>query len=148
MTSEDRAARASARGVVAVVVTWNRRELLERCLAAVLGQTLRPTRVVIVDNASDDGTATVLNDRYAALPGVQIVRTKTNIGGAGGFALGLNLALGGPGRLHGSSTTTRCPAREPWRPWSVRGRHTSHGPGPPPSSSRVGRCGRTGVSIR
>lgn len=97
MTSEDRAARASARGVVAVVVTWNRRELLERCLAAVLGQTLRPTRVVIVDNASDDGTATVLNDRYAALPGVQIVRTKTNIGGAGGFALGLNLALGGPG---------------------------------------------------
>lgn len=97
MTSEDPAALTSAGGVVAVVVTWNRRELLERCLDAVLGQTLRPTRVVIVDNASDDGTAELLASRYAALPGVQIVRTKHNIGGAGGFALGLELALGGAG---------------------------------------------------
>lgn len=96
MASNDPAA-AHSGGVVAVIVTWNRRELLTRCLDAVLEQTHRPCRVVIVDNASDDGTEEVLADRYAALPGVQIVRTVENIGGAGGFALGLELALGGVG---------------------------------------------------
>ncbi len=97
MASDDPAASPGIGGVVAVVVTWNRRELLTRCLDAVLGQTHRPSRVVIVDNASDDGTAALLADLYAALPGVQIVRTIENIGGAGGFALGLEFALGGAG---------------------------------------------------
>ncbi len=93
----DPAVPESAGGVVAVVVTWNRRDLLVRCLDAVLGQTLPPSRLVVVDNASDDGTRELLDERYAAVPRVEIVRTLTNIGGAGGFALGLELALGGPG---------------------------------------------------
>ena len=97
MASDDPAVAECLGGVVAVVVTWNRREVLTRCLDAVLGQTHRPSRVVIVDNDSDDGTASVLAERYAALPNVQIVRTVENIGGAGGFALGLEFALGGAG---------------------------------------------------
>ena len=97
MASDDPAVAECLGGVVAVVVTWNRREVLTRCLDAVLGQTHRPSRVVIVDNDSDDGTASVLAERYADLPNVQIVRTVENIGGAGGFALGLEFALGGAG---------------------------------------------------
>jgi len=93
----DPAASASGPGVVAVIVTWNRRELLTRCLDAVLGQTHRPARVVVVDNASDDGTDALLAQRYAALPGLEVVRTTRNIGGAGGFALGLSRALDGAG---------------------------------------------------
>ena len=42
--------------VVAVVVTFNRRELLVRCLEALAAQTRPAVRVVVVDNASTDGT--------------------------------------------------------------------------------------------
>ena len=43
--------------VVAVVVTWNRRELLVESVAALRAQTHALHAIVVVDNASDDGTA-------------------------------------------------------------------------------------------
>ncbi len=81
--------------VAVVVVTYNRRELLERCLAAVQSQTLAPAAVVVVDNGSTDGTAELL----AALSGgrgvpLRVVAPGQNLGGAGGFALGMERALG------------------------------------------------------
>ena len=68
--------------VVAVVVTWNRRELLGESLGAVLGQSTPPDEVVVVDNASDDGTEALLQSEFGQ---VAVVRTTYNIGGAGGF---------------------------------------------------------------
>jgi GT2 family glycosyltransferase len=79
--------------VVAVVVTWNRRELLEESLAAVLGQTHAPTAVVVVDNASTDGTTEMLATSYAGRPGLDVVHLRENTGGAGGFAVGIERAL-------------------------------------------------------
>jgi rhamnopyranosyl-N-acetylglucosaminyl-diphospho-decaprenol beta-1,3/1,4-galactofuranosyltransferase len=76
--------------VVAVVVTWNRRTLLAESLTAIQNQTVTPDRTIVVDNASDDGTADMLPRDFA---GVEVVSTATNIGGAGGFALGLDRAL-------------------------------------------------------
>jgi rhamnopyranosyl-N-acetylglucosaminyl-diphospho-decaprenol beta-1,3/1,4-galactofuranosyltransferase len=76
--------------VVAVVVTWNRRELLTESLRAIGSQTVAPERTIVVDNASDDGTAESLRDDFA---GLEIVTTRSNIGGAGGFALGVERAL-------------------------------------------------------
>jgi GT2 family glycosyltransferase len=76
--------------VVAVLVTWNRRELLAESLHAIESQSLRPARIVVVDNASDDGTAEMLCAEFAD---VDAVRTARNIGGAGGFALGIDRAL-------------------------------------------------------
>ena len=78
-----------AADVVAVVVTWNRRDLLVECLAALRAQTLPPTHLVVVDNASTDGTAELL----AAEPGLEVVTLSANTGGAGGFAAGIELAL-------------------------------------------------------
>lgn len=46
--------------VVAVVVTYNRSELLRRTLAGIEGGRLRPAAMVVVDNASTDDTARVL----------------------------------------------------------------------------------------
>ena len=43
--------------VIAVVVTYNRRDLLTEALSAVLGQTRAPDTVIVIDNASTDGTA-------------------------------------------------------------------------------------------
>ncbi len=83
--------------IVAVVVTWNRRDLLAESLRASLGQTRRPDRVVVVDNASTDGTDRLLR---AEFPGVDAIRTTRNTGGAGGFALGIREALvAAPGAL-------------------------------------------------
>ncbi|MFN8107647.1 MAG: glycosyltransferase [Nocardioidaceae bacterium] len=78
--------------VVAVVVTWNRRALIEECLDAIFAQRHRPAAVVVVDNASDDGTAKYLDSR--ADPGLHLVRLTKNTGGAGGFAAGIQTALG------------------------------------------------------
>lgn len=84
------AGRPAATRVVAVVVTWNRRELLERCLAAVTSQDPPPAAVVVVDNASTDGTAAMVAQSF---PQVDLVGCATNTGGAGGFALGIARAL-------------------------------------------------------
>jgi GT2 family glycosyltransferase len=75
--------------VVAVVVTWNRRELLSEAIAALRAQTHRIDVIVVVDNASTDGTDVLL----AAETGLDVVRLKTNTGGAGGFAVGIEQAL-------------------------------------------------------
>ena len=46
--------------VCAVVVTHNREELLERCLGHLRAQSRRPDKILVVDNASTDGTAELL----------------------------------------------------------------------------------------
>ncbi len=76
--------------VVAVVVTWNRRTLLEESLAALAAQSHRLAGVVVVDNASTDGTSELLDARYADL---DVVHLTENTGGAGGFAVGIERAL-------------------------------------------------------
>lgn len=76
--------------VVAVVVTWNRRTLLEESLAALADQSHGLDGVVVVDNASTDGTSDLLDERYTHL---DVVHLRENTGGAGGFAVGIERAL-------------------------------------------------------
>ncbi len=77
--------------VVAVIVTYNRRELLLESLAAVQAQHRPPDTVIVVDNASTDGTAAAVR---ASVPAVQLAELDQNYGGAGGFAYGMAQALG------------------------------------------------------
>ena len=75
-------------GVCAVVVTYNRLELLKQCVEALRGQSAG-CDILIVDNASTDGTA-----QWAA--GQQDCRyrnTGSNLGGAGGFNRGMRWAV-------------------------------------------------------
>jgi GT2 family glycosyltransferase len=74
---------------VAVVVTWNRRDLLGEALAALRSQSHPLAALVVVDNASTDGTHDVL----AAESGLDVVSLEQNTGGAGGFAVGIERAL-------------------------------------------------------
>ena len=76
--------------VVAVVVTWNRRDLLVESLAALRAQTHPPAEIVVVDNASTDGTTELLRDES---DGLRVVHLTRNTGGAGGFAAGIERAL-------------------------------------------------------
>jgi rhamnopyranosyl-N-acetylglucosaminyl-diphospho-decaprenol beta-1,3/1,4-galactofuranosyltransferase len=76
--------------VAVVVVTYNRAELLERMLDGLAAQTRQPDVVIVVDNASADHTPQVLAARDN-LPIVTIHSTE-NLGGAGGFHLGVKAA--------------------------------------------------------
>ena len=76
--------------VVAAVVTRDRRELLEQSLGAVLGQTRAPDGVVVVDNASSDGTGAMLASSF---PAAKVVRLETNEGATGGFHAAIEAGL-------------------------------------------------------
>jgi rhamnopyranosyl-N-acetylglucosaminyl-diphospho-decaprenol beta-1,3/1,4-galactofuranosyltransferase len=76
--------------VTAVVVTYNRRELLLEALAAVHAQSRPADAVIVVDNASTDGTAAAVRAHY---PSARLAEVAHNTGGAGGFAYGMALAL-------------------------------------------------------
>ena len=74
-----------------VIVTYNRLELLKECVAACLKQTYEFERVIIINNASTDGTyeylSKIKNDK------VKIVNSETNLGGSGGFYVGIENAI-------------------------------------------------------
>ena len=79
-----------------VVVSWNTRALLGACLTSLLGQAERgdsveesPTRrfdVVVVDNASTDGTPEMVRELF---PWVRLVENRENVG----FARANNQAI-------------------------------------------------------
>ena len=76
--------------VVAVVVAYNRRELLAAALDGLLAQTRPVDAVLVVDNASDDGSGDVARGHPV---GPEVVVLPRNTGGAGGFAAGLAHAV-------------------------------------------------------
>ncbi len=76
------------RRVVAVVVTYNRLPLVRR-LVTRLREVAALDEVVVVDNASTDGTGDWLEDQHDLV----VRRLDRNRGGAGGFHEGLRLAM-------------------------------------------------------
>jgi rhamnopyranosyl-N-acetylglucosaminyl-diphospho-decaprenol beta-1,3/1,4-galactofuranosyltransferase len=75
--------------VCAVVVTYNRKPLLEECLTALSQQSRPVDHVLVVDNASTDGTAELVRTRF---PDAELLEMPQNEGGAGGFHEGMKLA--------------------------------------------------------
>jgi GT2 family glycosyltransferase len=76
--------------IIALVVTYNRKELLIECIAALRAQTRIPDEIVVVDNASTDGTSALFSSG-GELAGDDIAYKRMNInsGGAGGFYKGM-----------------------------------------------------------
>lgn len=70
--------------VLALVVTHNRKHLLAECLDLLAAQDRPPNHVLVVDNASTDGTSALLKARR-----VEHLRLEVNTGAAGGFHFGL-----------------------------------------------------------
>lgn len=72
-----------------VVVTWRGRGLIGPCLDALAAQT-RPHRVLVVDNASADGTAAEIAEHIAGHPArPHVLRTAGNLGYAGALTAAL-----------------------------------------------------------
>jgi GT2 family glycosyltransferase len=74
-----------------VIVTWNGRQYLDACLEAVAAQEEVTTETILVDNASTDGTAEYVRDRF---PWVRLVALAQNRGFAGGNNAGVREARG------------------------------------------------------
>lgn len=76
--------------VVAVIVTRHRRELLAESLKVIANQTRVPDHLVVVDNGPDKPAEDVVAE--CAVPATYLP-SRRNLGGAGGFALGIMHAL-------------------------------------------------------
>lgn len=76
--------------ITAVVVTYNRKALLQECLDSILSQTRKVDSVIVIDNASTDGTDKLFGSgaKYD-FPGVDYRKMDSNLGGAGGFYEGI-----------------------------------------------------------
>lgn len=80
-----------------IVVTFNRKQLLIEALESLLNQTVAPTRIILIDNHSTDGTKQLLQERgLLDNPVIEYRFLDKNIGGAGGFARGMEIALSKP----------------------------------------------------
>ena len=74
----------------AVVVTHRRAQTLRRSLLALKEQTVPLAGLVVVDNAAEREIAELVAQLW---PGARYIGSKRNLGGAGGFALGVLTAL-------------------------------------------------------
>ena len=64
----------SSNKIAVVIVNWNSGEYLDQCLRNLKGQTLLPDRVLVVDNASTDGSMNGLAERFQILDFVSLPR--------------------------------------------------------------------------
>ena len=63
--------------VTIIIATWNKEKLLKECLKSLKKQTFKKFRIIVVDNASLDGTVGFLNKRY---PNIKIIKLGKNLG--------------------------------------------------------------------
>jgi GT2 family glycosyltransferase len=81
--------------VLVIIVTWNKKFFVVDLLNSLKKLSYPEDRfdVLVVDNASSDGTAEILNNDF---PNVHVIRNSENLGGTGGFNTGLQYAFRQP----------------------------------------------------
>lgn len=78
--------------ILAAIVTFNRKELLKECLNSLFRQTYNSFDILVVDNASTDGTEKELKS-LVDNGSIYYHRNEVNIGGAGGFNIAMRMAV-------------------------------------------------------
>jgi GT2 family glycosyltransferase len=76
--------------VYVIVLSWNRREDTLACLRSVLDSDYPSQRLLLVDNASTDGTITAVREQF---PGLETLVNERNLGFARGCNAGLRYTL-------------------------------------------------------
>ncbi|MDH3329463.1 MAG: glycosyltransferase family 2 protein [Desulfobulbaceae bacterium] len=81
--------------VLVIIVTWNKKSYVVDLLNSLqkLSYPVEQFDVLVVDNASNDGTAEVLKRDF---PDVHVIENSENLGGTGGFNTGLQYAFEQP----------------------------------------------------
>ena len=71
-----------------IIVSWNVGDLLAACLDSVVGNKALSTEIIVVDNASTDGSVDMVRRRF---PQVKLITRDENLGFAGGNNIGLRV---------------------------------------------------------
>ncbi len=74
-----------------IIVSWNVRELLKKCLTSIYDQTKISFEIFVIDNASNDGSADMVEKYF---PAVHLIRNQRNKGFAKANNQGVKLARG------------------------------------------------------
>lgn len=77
------------KNIIAVVVTYNRKKLLVECLNAIFEQSIKVSKIIVVDNNSTDNTYDYLKQQNLLRDELLYYKLEENIGGAGGFYEGI-----------------------------------------------------------
>lgn len=77
--------------VSVVIVNWNTRDILRDCLASILAQTDAFCEIIVIDNASSDGSVEMVRQEFAQ---VRLIANTDNRGFAGANNQGLAVARG------------------------------------------------------
>lgn len=80
--------------VSAVIVNFNGGETVFRCISSFLEIAHPPLEVIVVDNASTDGSIELIEDKFSSDERVKIIRNHENLGHAEGCNRGAEVARG------------------------------------------------------
>ncbi|MBK7816534.1 MAG: glycosyltransferase [Sphingobacteriaceae bacterium] len=75
--------------IAVLIVSYNRKEFVLKNIVAVNRSTYKNISIIVFDNGSTDGTLESVSSQY---PDVTLIRSKENLGGAGGFSKALDYA--------------------------------------------------------
>jgi len=78
--------------IYAVVLSYKRKDLLKRCLEGISAQSRPCDGIIVVDNASGDGTLEMLLQMQLQHPALKIYELSHNTGASGGFSAGFRIA--------------------------------------------------------
>jgi GT2 family glycosyltransferase len=82
---------SSSPAVSIVIVNWNGKRYLARCLSSLLSQTYRDFEIIVVDNGSGDGSVELIRGQF---PMVRLIQNSSNQGFAGPNNQGIEIARG------------------------------------------------------
>ncbi|HDP98012.1 MAG TPA: glycosyltransferase family 2 protein [bacterium] len=74
-----------------ILISYNRIEVLLECIASIKGQTYSDIEIVLVDNASSDGTAATIRRSH---PDIRLICSEVNLGVPGARNLAIRHASG------------------------------------------------------
>jgi len=77
-----------------IIVNFNGKELLERCLTSLLTTNYPNFEIIVVDNASTDGSVQSIKKLFSSCPSIKIVENHENSGHAEGCNIGARVARG------------------------------------------------------
>ncbi len=75
--------------VYVVVLNWNGKEFVEKCLDSLQRQSYK-AKIVVVDNGSTDGSMELIESEY---PEIHLIKESVNHGFAGGVNIGIKYAI-------------------------------------------------------
>lgn len=78
--------------VIVVLLNWNSNEYTISCIESLLSSRVRPSRIIVVDNGSADGSPEIIEKRY---PFIELIRNNCNLGFAAGSNQGIRSAIDG-----------------------------------------------------